>query len=150
MIPTTVVLDRITALVASDTTQLGHATLPPKVHLVKAPFTPGAGLQIANLTEANFTGATAKACVTGTQQTFVDPLTGQRIVQLREPADGWHWQAGDLLQLPQTIYGFFVTDNAGAVLYGSALLPQPVTLTGIGDGCDIPQVRFAFLPTSPI
>jgi hypothetical protein len=149
MIPTTVILDKIPLLLSTDATTLAHATLGVKVALAKAAFTPGPNLLIGALTPANFTGSTPKTAATGAQQNFADPSTQQRVVQLQEPAGGWHWQASDILQLPQTIYGYYCTDNAGLIVYGSALLPQPVTINQIGDAVDIGQVRFSFSPTTP-
>src|SRR5262245_32614929 len=149
MTPTSTILDKIATLLQNDATTIAHATLAVKVHLAKAAFVPGPGLTVGSFTEANFTGATAKLGATGAQQEFNDPATGNRIVQLVEPAGGWHWQATDNLQLPQTIYGFYVTDNGSTVVYGSQLLPQPITITAAPDGVDIAQVRFAFNPNSP-
>ncbi len=149
MIPTNVILDSISLLVSTDATKLAHATLAVKVHLAKAAFVPAATRVIGDFTEANFTGFAAKLAAVGAQQNFFDPITGQRVVQLVEPAGGWHWQCGDALQLPQTIYGFYVTDNASAVVYGCALLPQTVLLSATGDAVDIGNVRFSFSPVTP-
>lgn len=146
--PTNVLLDRAAVLLAQDTTTLAPAALNVKVHLANAPFTPSNTLVIGSFTEANFSGYAALLAGTGNQQEFVDPASANRIIQLNEPAGGWHWQSTGVANLPQTIYGYYITDNASAVVYGSALLPAAVTITASGQGVDIPQVRFALIPTA--
>lgn len=146
--PTNVLLDRMAALLAADTTTLAPAALNVHVHLAIAPFSPAATLTVASFTEATFTGYTALNAGTGGQQVFVDPATGNRVIQLLEPAGGWHWATTGAGGLPMTVYGFYVTDNANAVLYGSALLATPVVLAASGQGVDVPQVRFALIPTA--
>lgn len=146
MTPTKALLDRVATLLASDTTTLAPASLATKVHLAVAPFTPGPNLTPSSFTEASFTGYSALSAGTGTQQEFFDPATGNRIIQVLEPAGGWHWQATGSSGLPQTVYGYYITDNGGTTLYGSALLSSPVTLQSSGDGVDVGNVRFGLVP----
>ncbi len=150
MIPTNTILDKIVTLLQNDTTTFASATLAVKIHLAKAAFTPAPTRIITDFTEANFTGFAAKVAGLNAQQFFFDQTTGMRVMQLIEPVGGWHWQPTDGLQLPQTIFGYYCTDNASAVVYGSALLPAPVTLQNAGDGIDIGQVRLSFSPSTPI
>jgi hypothetical protein len=150
VIPTTAVLQQIADLLAADATTLAPAADACHVHLAMAPFTPSADLLLAGLTEADFDGHTALNAGIGPQESYTDPVTGLRIVQLLEPAGGWHWVTSGVTNLPETIYGYYVTDNANAVLYGSALLPTPVTLNAVGQGIDLPYVRLTFLSGSPI
>lgn len=148
MTPTTVLNASVNGLVAADTTKLASATAL-KVHLIQAPFTPGADTSFGDLTEATFTGATAKSPATGAQQAFFDPVAGSWVVQLTEPAGGWHWVTTDAVSLPQTVYGYAVTNGAGSVTFGSALLDNPVNLVASGDAVDIGFLRFT-LPISPL
>lgn len=150
MQPTDLILDRIAELLAEDTTTLAPAALACEVHLAMNAFSPGTGTVLADLTEADFDGATEIDAGVGPQQNFIDPTTGRRVIQLLEPAGGWHWITTGVTNLPQTIYGYYVTNNGGTILYGCALLPAPVLLTGVGQAIDLPQVRFTFLPGSPI
>jgi len=46
---------------------------------------------------------------------------------------------------PETIYGFILTDNAGATLLASALLPAPVTISEIGHFVDVGEVNLIFV-----
>ena len=149
MTPGNTILNSLQTLLAADTGTLA-AALALHVHLAKASFSPGPGLTPASFTEADFGGYAILNAGTGTQQTFTDPVNGNRIVQMLEPAGGWHWQATSGVMLPQTIFGFYLTNNGNTVLYGSQLLPTPILLVASGDGVDVAQVRFALLPTSPI
>lgn len=142
MTPTQTIIDRVSALLATDTTTLDQATDALKVTLIMANFTPGPDTDIGSLTVATFTGSGAKLAGTGAAQNFRDPSTGQQVVQLKEPAGGWHWQATDAVNLPQTIYGFVVTSNDLSETFGSYKFPVPIQLLSAGDGVDIPQVRF--------
>lgn len=144
MIPTNVILDRMQELLATDDTTLSSA-IALKVHLISANFTPGAGTDFTTLTEATFTGAGAKAAGIGDAQIFTDPVTGRRQIQLLEPAGGWHWKATDAVGLPQTIYGFCVTDNASLITYGATKLDTPIVLNAANDAVDIPYVRFSMI-----
>jgi hypothetical protein len=148
MTPTNVILAQIPALLAADTTTLA-AALALKVHLSQANFTPGPALIVGSFTEANFSGYAALSPTPGSQNVFIDPATGLRTVELKAPLGGWVFITTGVANLPQTIYGFYVTDNAGAVLYASQLLATPIPLTVSGQGIVLPDIRFSFLGTSP-
>lgn len=120
------------------------------VHLAKAPFTPGVGLTPASFTEADFAGYAVKTSGGLAQQSFVDPVDGQRIVQLLEPAGGWHWETTAAPAPAQVIHGFYVTDATNTTLFGSQLFATPVTLDGINENVDISWIRFKLLNTAII
>lgn len=143
MQPMNNILDALMNRLASDVATLAAATAN-KVALAQNSFTPSPARVLADFTVANFTGYAALSAGTGTQQTFVDAASGLRTIQLLEPAGGWHWQTTGTANLPQTIYGYFVTDNAAAVLYGCALLQAPVTLTASGQAVDTGNIRLTF------
>lgn len=144
MQPTSVILSALQTLLAEDVTTLANATAL-HVHLIKAPFTPGDNTDFTTLTEADFTGHTALHAGTGNQQMFRDPVTGELVVQMLEPAGGWHWVTGDTVNLPQTIYGYVLTDHTDLITYASSLLPTPVLLQAAGDGVNVDQVKFNFV-----
>lgn len=148
--PSQALLNRLNVLLAGDTTTLAPAAGGVKVHLAQNAFAPSLSLALGSLTEATFTGYAALLAPTGAQQSFSDPSTGNLVVQLIEPLGGWHWATTAATSLPQTIYGFYVTDNGTATLYGSALFTTPITLTATGQGVDIAQVRFSVIPTAMI
>lgn len=147
MQPTNVVLEALADLLAEDTATLAPAALANHVHLIQEAFTPGVDTDFTTLLAADFTGSTAKNVGVGAQQVFIDAETSERVIQLLEPAGGWHWEATDGVNLPQTIYGVVLTDNANAVTLGSALLPEPIVLSGAGQGFNLNQLQFRFSTT---
>jgi len=148
MIPTSALQLQIATLLATDTTTLAEATFV-NLHLAKAAFTPSPGLTLGALTEADFVGYAAKPVSTATQLVYVDPLTGLITIELVSPAGGWTWHTTGTTNLPQTIYGTFLTDHANALLWGSGLLPSPITLTASGQGIALGAQTFAFSNNSP-
>jgi hypothetical protein len=145
--PSNALLNELQTILAADVGSLAAATAL-KVHLAQAAFTPSPSLALGTLTEATFTGYSSLLATTGTQQTFNDPTSGNRIIQLKEPAGGWHWQATAGTGLPQTMFGWYLTDNGVSILWGSALFNPTVTLVNSGDGVDIGQVRFGLVPSA--
>lgn len=141
MTPTTRIYNSITDLLAANVADLAAAAAK-HVHLIMAPFTPDLGTDFTTLTPATFTGSGALSAASGAQQSFTDAVSIRRVVQLVEPLGGWHWVTGDAVNLPQTIYGYALTDLADAVTFGSQLLPAPIVLTGAGQAIDVDQVRF--------
>lgn len=146
MVPSNAILNATQDLLAQDPTTLAPAALALHAHLAASSFTPAPGLDIASLTEAAFGGYAALDAGLGACEEFVDPVSGIRIIQLNEPAGGWHWQVNPATGLPTQIFGYYVSDNADAVLYGSALLPTPITLNALNQAIDIPWIRFTFVP----
>jgi len=130
-------------LLAADPDTLAPAADGNLIALIQNDFTSTPNTILADLTLADFTGATPLEAGTGTQQTFIDPTTSTRILQVLEPAGGWHWQATNTTNLPQTIYGYALTSNDGLTLFATERFTTPVTLTGVGDAIDIDQARFA-------
>lgn len=141
MIPTKALLDSMAVSLSTDAAFLAEVALV-EVILLKAPFVPLPSTLIADLTLADFDGYAAIPVSSATAQVFTDPNTGEQIIQLVEPAGGWHWETTGNTNLPQTIYGFGVTNDAGTDLWGSDLLPAPIILTAAAQGVDIDQVRF--------
>src|SRR5260221_9396342 len=142
MVPTSVIDNALSDLLAADTTTLAPAANANKVHLIKAPFVPGGTADFTGMTEATFTGATALGAGRGTQQSFNGRPGVSRIVQLLEPVGGWHWKCTVAPATAEVIYGYCCTNQAGTVTYGCQLFDTPITIAAIGDAIDIPEVRF--------
>jgi hypothetical protein len=145
MVPTKTLTDRVAALLATDVTTLAAAAVK-HVHLIQAPFSPGPNTDLAALNVATFNTYAPLSAPAGNQANYYDPTIPAQVVELIDPAGGWHWQAGSNAALPQTIYGWVVTDVANAVTYGSELFPTPITLAQTGDGLTIGDVKFALVP----
>jgi len=150
MVPSQTLSDTVAELLAADAAFLAAAAVK-HVHLSMAPFTPEPDLGVGDVIEATFDGYAELSAPAGAQHAFTDPTTGQRIVQMIPPAGGWHWETSGVTDLPMTIYGFYVTDLADAVVLGSALLVPPIVLTGSGQALDLDAdvVRFTF-PIPPM
>jgi len=142
--PTNTILLSLAELLAGDVANLAAAAVK-HIHLIKDVFTPAPDTDFTTLTEADFDGYAELSAAAGAQQAFTNPLTGERIVQMIEPLGGWHWEVSGVTNLPQTIYGFVLTDLADAETFGSALLDEPITLLGIGEAVDLANVRFTFV-----
>lgn len=142
MTPSPAFMDLVATAIANDPAGLDPVALAVEVRLAKVNFSPGSQLIPADFTPADFDGYAKIDAVLGAAQIFFDPVSGLTQIQLNEPAGGWHWETTGLGLLPQTIYGYYVTTNAAAILIGCALFTPPLPLTIIGQGIDIPQVRF--------
>lgn len=140
--------NEIQTLLAADVATLASATAM-KIHLASNNFTPSAALTLGGLTEATFTGYAALLAGTGTQTTYIDPITGLLTIEIKAPAGGWQFKCTGATGLPQTIFGFYLTDNGTVNLYGSALLTTPITISAINQGFDLGAVTLKFVATSP-
>lgn len=136
MLPTKAVRLQLGSLLAADTTTLAPVAAN-KIHLVINAFTPDESLPLASFTLATFTGSTALAGTAGAQPVGTDPVTGAQLITIAPPAGGYIWTCTVAPSPPQTVYGFILTDSAGAVLLGMALLPNPQTIQAVGDQIDI-------------
>ncbi len=148
MQPSDAILNAIATLLAHDTATLANATAN-HVHLAKAPFTPAPGFDVTTFVEADFIGYAILSPTAGNQLEFLDPVTLLRTIELAAPVGGWHFQTTGITNLPQTIYGWWVTNAADTALYAMGLLGTPVALQASGQGFDLPLLRFAFLNNSP-
>jgi len=113
-----------------------------KVVPLKQPYTPGPDLTFAGITVANFTGSTA--LTQDDEPTYyIDPGTGDLIVNLVEPAGGWQWVTSDTVNLPQVIHGYALLNAAGnAVVAVTEPLADPITLDGALQGIDAGPLTF--------
>jgi hypothetical protein len=132
---------------AADPATLAPVALGNMIRLVASPFTPNEDLTLAGLTLATFTGSAAKTAGIGAQDVGVDPATGLQSITILEPAGGWRWQCTVTPAVPETIFGYILTDNAGAVLLAAQLLPSPVAISASGQFIEIGTVRLTFVLT---
>jgi hypothetical protein len=132
----------------ATTVPLDQASALNRVALVKAPFALDENLVLADLTLADFTGATAKVVALGAQGVAIDPLTGEQKITIVEPVGGWRWVTTALTNLPQVIYGYCLYDSTGpGPLLAVELLVQPVTLSAIGQQVQIGTVELTVNPS---
>ena len=131
-------------LLAADVTLLAPVAAN-KIALVSAAFALTESIVIGGLTLATFTGSTPKAGAAGSQQAGVQSLTGQQVITILAPAGGWRWECTATPGVPETIYGFALIDDAGAVVLAAAVLDTPVTIAAIGDFIDLGAVSMQFV-----
>jgi len=148
MIPTRELWQSIIDAAAADTAYLAAATAM-HLHLAQNAFTPGLELVLGDLTEATFTGSAALNAGTGAQPVGFDVATGFEIILVKEPAGGWTWTCTVAPTPEETIYGWYLTDTADAVLLGSGLLDNPLTINTVGQTLHVPRVTLSFAETSP-
>jgi len=149
MLPTKALRLALGDLLAADV-----ATLAPvaanKIALVINNFVMDETLPLGAFTLATFTGSTPKAGAAGAQQVGSDPATQDQVITILAPVGGWRWECTVAPAAPETIFGYILTDNAGAVLLGMQLLDVPVTIVNATDFIDLGSVpmRFVVQPLS--
>lgn len=148
MYPSRALWEAMQELLAADVATLAEIG-GLKVALVTDGLLPGLDQEFGDLVFATFAGSMNKTSGAGAQQTFYDPVTSTRVIQVLEPAGGWTWEATATPTEPETVIGYAVLDNAGAVLLGAELLPEPVTISLIGQAVTIPHIRLRFREDSP-
>jgi hypothetical protein len=145
LLPTFAVREQLGNLLAADATTLAPAMTANKIALVNQAFTPNENLTIAGLSFATFTGSTPIAGAAGAQGVGLDPATGDQVVTILAPAGGWRWTCTTAPTTAETIYGYALTNNAGTTLLGTELLPQPITISEVGDLVDLGAVAINFV-----
>jgi len=142
MIPTLAIREKMAQLLAADTATLAPSSSPPVVALVMAQFNPSEYLTAGDLTLATFDGSAPIPCQTGPQNEALDPATNDAIIDMVPPVGGWRWETTGTANLPQTIYGFALLKGDLSTVYGAALLPAPVTLSGVNQRLELDAVNF--------
>jgi len=142
MIPIQAIRYEIGTLLATDVPYLAPVAAN-KMALIMAAFVPSETLLLADVTLATFNGSTPIAGVAGAQQVGLDPETGEQMITIKEPVGSWRWIVNALTDLPQTIYGYCLINNAEDFLLGSELLPQPITLTAVNQEINLGTVKLA-------
>jgi len=129
--------EKMAQLLAADTGTLAQAADPNHAVLLKAAFTPGEGVLMADLTPADFDGSTPLECELGTQEEGIDPNTGDAIITLGPPAGGWRWEVTGVTNLPQTIYGIAFTNEAETVLFAMLKFETPIPLSSVNQAINV-------------
>lgn len=124
-------------LLAADATTLAPAALANVIALVMNEIAPGEALTFADLVLATFDGSTPIAVGVGTQSTAENPFTGAEVISLKQPVGGFRWETTGVTNLPQTIYGFALLNDAVDTLLAADLLDAPITLTAVDQLIDI-------------
>lgn len=141
MLPMRTLRLQLGELLAADATTLAPAADANTVALIKSNFAIGETLVAADLTLANFATSTPLPAGVGPQLVGLDPVTGDQIITIKEPAGGFRWEVTTTADLPQTIYGFALFNDDQTILLGVELLPVPITLNAVGQQVDLGSVK---------
>lgn len=98
---------------------------------------------LADLTLATFDGYADKAAGASPFAVGVDPVTGDQIITINEPAGGWRWETTGLTNLPQTIFGYALANGAVNLIHAAQLLNEPIPLTVVGEEVNLGTVKFS-------
>lgn len=137
-------------LLAADTTTLAQAADNNVIALIMEPFTPNETLTVGSLVLATFDGATPILVGLGAQPSAYDPNTDDVVISLKPPVGGFRFETTGVTNLPQTIYGFALLNEALDAVLAAELLPAPVTLTGINQGIDLNDVEIRQLANTMV
>ena len=99
-------------------------------------------------TEATFPGYAPIALPLGAQSEGLDPTTFDSLIIFQEPAGGFVYTTTGPWLVDQTVYGYYVTNLGGTVLYGSQLFSTPIVLTAAGLILDAGDVELRLLANS--
>lgn len=145
MYPTSLYVSFLAAVGMDGGLHPSSPDVPTDITLIQAPFTPGLDVNIGNLSLANFTGSGALSSNTSWSGPNIDPTTRSRYITYPSAIGGNTWLVGDTVNLPQTIYGYVVSEHGTNNTFGSHLLPTPITLQEPGDQIDIGPVTISLL-----
>lgn len=136
MIPTKSVRAAAAILLAADAATLAPAALANHMTLVKEPIIPGESLVFADITVADFDGSTAIDVGVGTQPSAFNPGSNDLVIDLKPPAGGFRWETTGVTNLPQTIYGYVLLNNADDTILAAGVFDTPIELTAINQRVD--------------
>lgn len=142
--------EKASQLLAADTATLAQAADNNVIALVMGGFTPSEALLVGDVVLATFDGSTPILVGLGTQPEGLDPNTNDSIITLLPPVGGWRFETTGTTNLPQTIFGFVLLNDALDTLLASALLPNPITLTGINQVIELDGVHIRQLAGSMV
>jgi len=134
---------------ASDTATLAPAADPNHLCLVMSEFTPSEDLVVADVDLATFDGGDPIEVELGTQPSGFEPGTDDSSIDISPPVGGFRWETTGITNLPQTIYGYVLTNEAETTILASAIFDTPFVLTGVNQVVDGVTARL-FLPKDSI
>ena len=145
MLPMKAVRLALGELLAADAATLAPASDPNAMALIINNFAPSEDLVAADLDLATFTGSTPIPGATGAQNVGIDPVTLAQVIEIKPPIGGYRWEATDGVDLPQTIYGYGLFNEALSTVLAVQALPTPITLTEAGQFIDIDSATLTFV-----
>ena len=142
--------EKAAQLLAADTATLAQAANANVVALVMANFNSSEQLVASAVTLATFDGSTPLAVGLGTQAEGLDPNSADALISLKSPVGGWRWETTGTTNLPQTIYGYVLLDQALTTLLASEKLDTPVTLNAVNQVIELGALKIRQLANSMV
>jgi len=149
MIPSRFLLANLFTAMAAETVSLNLAANFSKIALILNDFSPSDSLNILDLTLGAADGLAPKLLTTGAQESSEDPLTGDRLVELKAPAGGWRFEATGDFDPPKVVYGYCLVNNDADIVLAVHKFEEEITLTLSGQAIDLGNVNFR-LPAGSI
>lgn len=146
MIPVRTLTNTLSKLLAADAATLAEAG-GTAVFLVGANFTPSIDLVAADIVRVTNLALLPKVPTPGTQNDSVDPVTGELIVEMKEPAGGFSWNTGVGFVGPVTAWGVALYNGGVTVLLGTQKFDQPILLNGDNQSVNVGSIQFRIDPT---
>lgn len=147
MIPTKALRNAAMELLADDV-----ATLAPvagnKLVLYINDMTPSENSELADFTPATFTGSTPIVVEPLTQPEGYVPGSGDSRIALSPPAGGFRWECTAGTGLPQTVYGYYLTDTTGADYLAAQRFTDPIVIANVGDAIEVTNAWLTLLANS--
>jgi len=119
--------------IVADITKFSDADAP-RLRLFKNDVQPNVDTELGDFEEADFDGYTEKGWSSDDWNYGVDPVSGNQILEPKPTGASAVWEVTGETDIPQTVYGFYLTDNAGTTLIGARRFNTPVVLTGPATG----------------
>lgn len=129
MTPTKAVRERAVTLLGADTTTFNQPTDELVVRLFQNAAVPTETMAIGDFTQADFGGYAGLDVALGACPEGLNPQTDDSQIRLISADGDYVWETTNTSNLPQTIYGFYVTDAGGSILYAAERFAFPVELT---------------------
>lgn len=142
MTPSSAIKQRALTLLAGDTMTLAQAMNANEIALIVSAFTPSGDLVPGDVTFATFMGSAPISAELMAQQVGYDPVREEWFIEIIPPVGGWYYECSMAPGAPETVYGFMLTDMAGATNYGAQLLATPVIIQDVADSVNLGAVRF--------
>jgi len=147
LVPVAAIVNRPMQLLAADTATFDKTDSgEQQLHLAKAAFTPSPNIVFSDFVEADFNGYAPIPAVAHSADWTTDPLTGAQIVELPPPELGWRWETGSAANLPQTIYGWYLTQVDDETMVGCQLFDTPIVLTAASQVIIVDRVFVRLAP----
>lgn len=144
MEPVQLILERAAILLGSDTATFFNGD-GLEIHLAQNLFAPGPGLVIGDLVQADFDGYNPAVRASAALPESLDPINGDIVLSINS-LTGLPYETTGTTNLPQTIYGFYLTDQDETVVWAAELFDAPITLTGINQSIQLPVTTMRMQP----